>query len=132
MRRGVARRELTPDEIRHLLLLEGEGDDRIETLTNRERGVLKLVLDGKSNKEIARTLVLTDKTVEKHVSALFTKLGGFVARGVVILDTPRNAATSVSAPAWPRGEGHSRSAVSTEDRVSRMFRDRWLASRPHG
>jgi DNA-binding CsgD family transcriptional regulator len=43
-------------------------------LTEREVEVLRLVAEGKSNPDIARVLVLSPKTVERHVSNIFTKL----------------------------------------------------------
>jgi DNA-binding NarL/FixJ family response regulator len=43
-------------------------------LTDREREVLDLVASGYSNTQIARRLVLSDKTVRNHVSNIFTKL----------------------------------------------------------
>jgi DNA-binding NarL/FixJ family response regulator len=46
-----------------------------ETLTQREREVLKLVAEGKSNKAIAEFLFLSAKTVEKHRAKLMAKLG---------------------------------------------------------
>jgi DNA-binding NarL/FixJ family response regulator len=46
-----------------------------ETLTQREREVLKLVAEGKSNKGIAEYLFLSAKTVEKHRAKLMAKLG---------------------------------------------------------
>lgn len=45
------------------------------TLTHREREVLKLVAEGKSNKDIAEFLFLSAKTVEKHRAKLMAKLG---------------------------------------------------------
>jgi DNA-binding NarL/FixJ family response regulator len=44
-------------------------------LTERERQVLELVVDGRSNKEIARALVISPKTVSVHRSNIMTKLG---------------------------------------------------------
>jgi DNA-binding NarL/FixJ family response regulator len=44
-------------------------------LTARELEVLRLVAAGKSNKAIATELVLSDRTVERHVRNIFTKLG---------------------------------------------------------
>ena len=46
-----------------------------ENLTPRQREVLGLLVQGKSNKEIARTLELGEGTVKVHVSALFRSLG---------------------------------------------------------
>jgi DNA-binding CsgD family transcriptional regulator len=43
-------------------------------LTSRELQVLRLVASGQSNKEIARQLVLSAKTVDRHLSNIFTKL----------------------------------------------------------
>ena len=50
------------------------GRTRPGGLTEREVEVLRLVAEGRSNQEIARTLVLSQKTVERHLSNIFTKL----------------------------------------------------------
>jgi DNA-binding CsgD family transcriptional regulator len=44
-------------------------------LTPREVEVLRLVATGATNREIADSLVISDKTVARHVSNMFTKLG---------------------------------------------------------
>ena len=44
------------------------------TLTEREREVLAEIARGRSNREIARALVLSEKTVKTHVSSIFMKL----------------------------------------------------------
>jgi two-component system nitrate/nitrite response regulator NarL len=44
-------------------------------LTNRQRQIFDLVVVGQSNKEIARTLGLSESTVKIHITKLFDKLG---------------------------------------------------------
>jgi DNA-binding NarL/FixJ family response regulator len=46
----------------------------LETLTPREREVLELMAEGKSNAGIAKSLVLSLGAVEKHIASIFTKL----------------------------------------------------------
>src|SRR5438309_8992086 len=46
-----------------------------ETLTERETEVLRLLAEGKANKEIARTLRISEQTVKSHVHSLLAKLG---------------------------------------------------------
>ncbi|MBV9175352.1 MAG: hypothetical protein JOZ81_35295, partial [Chloroflexi bacterium] len=46
-----------------------------ETLSQREREVVRLIADGRSNRDIAEELVITKKTAEAHVSHILTKLG---------------------------------------------------------
>ena len=56
-------------------LLGRRRDDPLAPLTPREREVLALMAEGRSNAAIAERLVVTDGAVEKHVSGIFAKLG---------------------------------------------------------
>ena len=50
-------------------------DDPLEELTPREREVLELMAEGRSNNAIAEHMVVTERAVEKHVTSIFGKLG---------------------------------------------------------
>jgi DNA-binding NarL/FixJ family response regulator len=50
-------------------------DDPIDHLTPREREVLELMAEGRSNRAVAERLVVTERAVEKHVTSIFSKLG---------------------------------------------------------
>jgi DNA-binding NarL/FixJ family response regulator len=50
-------------------------DDSLAGLTEREREVLALMAEGRSNQAIAEKLVVTERAVEKHVTSIFGKLG---------------------------------------------------------
>ena len=56
------------------LLARARQQDPLERLTPRERTVLSLMAEGRSNAAIAQALVVSDGAVEKHVSNIFTKL----------------------------------------------------------
>jgi DNA-binding NarL/FixJ family response regulator len=49
-------------------------DDPLGALTAREREVLSLMAEGRSNQGIAERLVVTERAVEKHVTSIFSKL----------------------------------------------------------
>jgi DNA-binding NarL/FixJ family response regulator len=51
------------------------GAGGIDSLTGREREVLAEIAKGRSNREIARALTVSEKTVKAHVSAVLAKLG---------------------------------------------------------
>jgi len=57
------------------LLGASRRNDALTTLTPRERDVLALMAEGRSNAAIAEILVVSDRSVEKHVSNIFSKLG---------------------------------------------------------
>jgi DNA-binding NarL/FixJ family response regulator len=56
------------------LLVRRRRDDPLRALTPREREVLALMAEGRSNTAIARHIVVTEGAVEKHVKNIFTKL----------------------------------------------------------
>jgi DNA-binding NarL/FixJ family response regulator/class 3 adenylate cyclase len=62
-------------QIVEALMETPHGPDPLETLTDREREVLSLMAEGLSNPGIAERLVLSPRTVESHVAAIFEKLG---------------------------------------------------------
>jgi len=49
-------------------------EDPLEELTPREREVLGLMAEGRSNRAIAEALVISERAVEKHVTSIFSKL----------------------------------------------------------
>jgi DNA-binding NarL/FixJ family response regulator len=57
------------------LLGRRRGDDPLDELTPREREVLELMAEGRSNHAISGQLVVTERAVEKHVTSIFSKLG---------------------------------------------------------
>jgi DNA-binding NarL/FixJ family response regulator len=62
---------LDPEAVAELL---GPGEDRPAQLTPREREVLELMAEGRSNSGIGARLTISDRAVEKHVSNIFWKL----------------------------------------------------------
>jgi DNA-binding NarL/FixJ family response regulator len=61
---------LDPEVVRQLLVRRRA----IDELTPRERQVLELMAEGRTNAAIARALVVTDRAIEKHVASIFGKL----------------------------------------------------------
>ncbi|HEU4328082.1 MAG TPA: response regulator transcription factor [Roseiflexaceae bacterium] len=57
------------------LMREVRAPDSPETLTDRETEVLRLLAKGHANKEIARLLMISEKTVKTHISNILAKLG---------------------------------------------------------
>jgi DNA-binding NarL/FixJ family response regulator len=57
------------------LLGRRRGDDPLTELSPREREVLELMAEGRSNQGIAERLVITERAVQKHATNIFRKLG---------------------------------------------------------
>lgn len=61
-------------EVVSQLLGRGRGDSSLGSLSDREREVLELMAEGRTNSGIAEGLFVTESTVEKHVRSIFDKL----------------------------------------------------------
>ena len=66
---------IDPDVVSRLVARPRRGSSPVDTLTEREREVLALMAEGRSNQAIAVELWMSRKTVETHVGNIFTKLG---------------------------------------------------------
>lgn len=65
---------LDPEIVRHLMRRDAAADP-LQRLSEREREVLALMAEGRSNSAIAERLTVTLKTVESHIASIFSKLG---------------------------------------------------------
>lgn len=70
---GAGGTALDPEVVAQLLTRRTR-DSRLSRLTERESQVLGLMAEGRSNQAIAATLFISEGSVEKHISSLFTKL----------------------------------------------------------
>ncbi|MGH3739483.1 MAG: response regulator [Micromonosporaceae bacterium] len=75
LRRVAAGGSALDPEVVARLIGPGRSGDPLATLTPREREVLSLMAEGRTNVGIARRLWLTDRTVETHVGSIMAKLG---------------------------------------------------------
>ena len=71
---------LDPEVVAQLLVRRRSGDP-LADLTQRELDVLALMAEGRSNTEIAESLVITDSAVSKHITSIFSKLGLYPGDG---------------------------------------------------
>jgi DNA-binding NarL/FixJ family response regulator len=62
-------------EVVSVLLNRRRSDDPVRELTERERQVLALIAEGRSNQAIGELLFISPRTVESHVGSILTKLG---------------------------------------------------------
>jgi len=75
LRRVAAGGSALDPEVVHRLISPIRADDPMATLTPREREVLTLMAEGRTNVGIARRLWLTERTIETHVASILAKLG---------------------------------------------------------
>ena len=75
LRRIVAGESVVDPDIVRRLLGRQRTTAAVDRLTEREREVLGLMAEGRSNARIGRELYLSAKTVETHIAAVFSKLG---------------------------------------------------------
>jgi DNA-binding NarL/FixJ family response regulator len=102
--RGYARRDIDPQLLKRIVLAIEQGElwirravvprvldelaarsngsiaptttgDRLVLLTDREREIVRLIGSGESNKQIARDLCITERTVKAHLTGIFRKFG---------------------------------------------------------
>jgi two-component system nitrate/nitrite response regulator NarL len=84
--RGALHRDVTPDELFQAVRIVAKGgqwieagveahSSRVNPLSRRERAVAIMVGGGSSNKDIARTLGITEATAKKHIGNTLRKLG---------------------------------------------------------
>jgi len=64
---------LDPEVVAHMLGSRGNGGP-LAKLNDREGEVLAMMAEGKTNRAIAKTLYMSERAVERHVTAIFTKL----------------------------------------------------------
>jgi len=72
--------------------------DRLSALTPRERDIVKLIVAGASNKQVARTLEISERTVKGHLSNVFQKLGVADRLKLVLYVTAGQQSTAAIAP----------------------------------
>jgi DNA-binding NarL/FixJ family response regulator len=72
---------LDPEVVSQLLLRHRSARDPLERLSVREREVLALMAEGRSNLGVAEALVVSESAVSKHVNNIFTKLDLAVVEG---------------------------------------------------
>jgi DNA-binding NarL/FixJ family response regulator len=65
---------LDPEVVSHLLGRRRATKSPVDDLTEREKTVLEEMAEGRSNQAIAERMYLSDRAVERHVSAIFSKL----------------------------------------------------------
>lgn len=91
---------LDPEVIAQLLV--SRRSDPLRTLTPREREVLSLMAEGRSNAAIANQLVVSGGAVEKHISSIFAKINLPDLRQPPSPRRPHLAQVALSPLGWPQ------------------------------
>ena len=75
VRRVAAGGTAMDPEVIDRLLFRNSGDNAISALSRREREVLGLMAEGRTNAAIAQRLVISERAVAKHTASIFLRLG---------------------------------------------------------
>lgn len=109
---------LDPEVVAQLLTRRGR-DDRMRHMTDRERTVLAALAEGRSNQAIAALLFLSEASVEKHITAIFQKLGleaeggnRRVLAAIAHIENTSGASHNPVAPAQPTTQPTTQSGFS--------------------
>jgi NarL family two-component system response regulator LiaR len=81
---------LSPEATRAIIEAIKEPGSRIPSLTKQELKILELIVEGKSNKEIAGELYISDHTVKFHISNIFSKLGASTRAEAAVIATQQH------------------------------------------
>lgn len=115
---SMGKKYLSPDVSAHVVdsFLHPNGGStrhsRLDVLTNRERGILQLIAEGRTNRSAAEFLSVSPKTVEKHRSSLMHKLGLRSAAELTLIAIDLGLIQSPLSSTWlsrghMRDEGHN-------------------------
>ncbi len=115
------------------LLARASADEPLDLLTAREREVLALMAEGRSNAAIAGRLFVTEKAVSKHINNIFSKLGHATRRttttGGSWLSSPISTPEAFGVLAtWPWCTGRRIGRVRVADAAARRVRPARLRS----
>jgi DNA-binding NarL/FixJ family response regulator len=95
LRRVASGGSVVDQEVVAALVGRSRTGSPLEQLTSREREILSLIAEGRSNQAIGQRLFLSERTVESHVDSIFTKLG--------LLPTPDDHRRVLAVLAYLRG-----------------------------
>jgi len=92
---------IDPELVTRLVARPHKGHDRGDDLTSREKNVLELMAEGRTNQAIGKSLFLGERTVEAHIRSIFLKLG--------LRPEPEDHRRVLAVLTYLRGVGQSRS-----------------------